>query len=197
MDRIILKSYYIIKIKNHFGIGKHGYVAGGLNGNKILLIDDAKKATRFEYFGLKGMEKSFKIVFDFIGEIQSQRKFKIKNGITVVSGDVYANINDIVDDGIRQNIILWNRLIDNEDAINEMLELSKNEDGEPTESYNDLHRFIHHAKRLPYTNIMEVVKNWNKINDYVKTELAIGYAGEMNASKFNLLMDYLAKNHDR
>lgn len=189
MSKVVIKSYYIIKIKNHQGKGD-SYLAGNIEKDGILLTRDKSKATRFEYFGLKGMEKSLEMAMKYISELKEKG---IKEGITIVGGDIMGDISDIEDIEIIANMKFWNNII-NDDLVNGMIEMSKDEDGEPTENYVYIYKFLNHAKRLRFGDIMNVVANWNRLDDVVKTKLAVGYAGNYNASRFMLLMDYLSSN---
>ena len=104
-----------------------------------------------------------------------------------------GDISDIEDIEIIANIKFWSNIID-DNLVNGMIEISKDEDGEPTEDYVHIHKFLNHVKRLRFGDIMNVVANWNRLDDTVKAELAVGYAGNYNASRFMLLMDYLSSN---
>lgn len=177
----VLKSYYMIKVKGYAG-KEDKFVTGKK------LTSDPNEATRFEYFGLKGMEKSLKLVVSHASELE---KIGYK-GLVVVGGDLYGDIDDIESSKMRTNMKLW-RNFTGEDAINGIINLSKSEDndGETSEDYVVVHKFLSHVKRLNFEDIMQVAVNWDILEDETQMSLAVGYAGDYSASRFAMYMDYL------
>lgn len=187
MNEVVIKSYYIVRYKGYAG-KKDKYVGTGIdNINKLEFTDDRNKALRFEYFGLKGMEKSLKILLSHISKLQ---KNGVKGSFTIEGGDIFTKLEDIEDFEIRRNFRLWNN-VTGEDAVDFIIKVSKDEDGEATEEVVTVTKFLYHVKRLDFEKIMEVAVNWHLLSELDKSKLAIGYAGEYSASRFSMYIDYL------
>lgn len=191
-DEVVVKSYYVVKHKGYAG-DKDKYVASGFEkGEKLVLVDDILKAKRFEYFGLKGMETALLIATNHVGKLMD----KGIDGLIVESRDVTSKIDDIDNLSIRRNMRSW-RYVFNEDIIRDMIRLSKDKDGDTGENFITIYKFLSHLKMLPFEDIMEVAENWNRLKEEHQVKLAVGYAGEYNASRFILLMDCMDKGVKR
>lgn len=185
MSDVVIESYYIIKAKGYAG-KKDEYIYDGFDGKTIKLTTDRDKAYRFRYFGLKDMEKKLTSVIKHVHDFRDRG---IHN-LVIVSEDVIGEIANIKDPKVRLNMLLWDRYA-TDDAIEYMIEVSRDEDGEPTENYVSLHKFLSHAKALNYKDVMLTATNWHEQTEISQMKLAIYFAGEYSVSRFIMFMDYL------
>lgn len=184
---VVVKSYYNIRYKGYAG-AKDKYIATGINDiKKLEFTDDRSKALRYEYFGLKGMEKSLSIIMSHLARLNESG---LDGSFTITGGDVFKKLDDIEDFETRRNFRLWDT-VTGQDAIDFIIEISKDEDGEPTEDIVTVTKFLYHIKRIDFDKIAEVAVNWHLLNELDQSKLAIGYAGEYSASRFVMYMDYL------
>ena len=175
MNEYVTNSYYIIKVKGN-KIKKDKFVVSGFNGGDIVLSENADEAHRFDYFGLRKMESAISLVMTHIEKLENRG---IKD-MAIVGEDVVEKASDIKDLIFRRRLSMWDD-ISNEDTISGMLELSKDEDGEYTEHYVYIHKFLSHIKALDYRLIMAEANGWHKLTETKQSSIAIRYAGGYSA----------------
>lgn len=191
-NNVVVKSYYIIKIEGILK-GTDTYVADISNKGRIKRVSSEDKAKRYEFFGLKNMEKALLKVGSHVEYLHSKG---VRN-IVIVSRDVTAKLAELKNTKfpkIRQlweNYAMWNKIID-ENTIDEMIKLSEDEDaeGEASENYVSIHKFLSHVRELDYKTVVVMALHWNTFDEMKQVKLAISYAGEYSASRFMMFMDY-------
>lgn len=178
MPKIVVKSYYIIRIGKRF-------VVDNLNDKKLRLSFSEKEAKRFEYFGLKEMEVALR---DAMISINDLSKSGQKN-ITIIGRDVEVDRADIHD----ENVLMWDRLLDRETALNIInLSIENNGENEASEDFIAIHKFLSHVRAINYKEVVVLAVNWKSLSAEKQANLAISYASQLHASRFMMLMDYLS-----
>lgn len=188
-NNVVVSSYYVIKMTDGM---KVRYLSSSPNVDykKLKFVRSEDKAYKYEYFGLVEMEKVLIDVYHRIFLLDSKG---IKN-LSIVGRDKTANILEL-EPNIRKNFLAWERRI-NADTIDkiisEMINISKDDDGESTDDYVSLYKFLSHIKSLDYFEIDRLIKRWKDTSLDEQYDLTFEYARGYSASRFLMFMDLMA-----